>query len=50
MSMQSIIEIEIWSWKVKIDLIGVWDNENLPQGTTNIRMKLNDAMKPINLR
>jgi len=48
--MQSIIKIGICSWKVKIGLIGMWDNENLPQGTTNIRMKLNDTIKPINLR
>ena len=36
--MQPTIKIVIWSWKAKIDLIGVWHNENLPQGTNTIGM------------
>jgi len=35
---QPIIKIEIWSRKAKIDLIGVWYNENLPQGSNTIGM------------
>jgi hypothetical protein len=30
------IKIEIWSWKAKIDLIGMWHNGNLPQDTNTI--------------
>jgi len=37
--MQPTIKIEIWSWKAEIGLIGVWHNENLPQGTNTIGMK-----------
>jgi hypothetical protein len=44
-----IIKIEIWSWKLKKDLIGMWHNENLPQGINIIRMKSNNDAKPINL-
>jgi len=36
---QPKIKIEIWSPKVKIDLIGVWHNENMPHGTNIIGMK-----------
>jgi len=35
---QPTIKIEIWSWKAKIGLIGVWHNGNLPQGTNTIGM------------
>jgi hypothetical protein len=33
---QPTIKIEIWSRKAEIGLIGVWHNENLPQGTNTI--------------
>jgi hypothetical protein len=33
---QPTIKIEIWSRKAEIDLIGVWHNGNLPQGTNTI--------------
>jgi len=33
---QPTVKIEIWSRKVEIGLIGVWHNENLPQGTNTI--------------
>ena len=35
---QPTIKIEIWSRKAEIGLIGVWHNENLPQGTNTIGM------------
>jgi len=33
---QPTIKIEIWSRKAEIGLIGVWHNQNLPQGTNTI--------------
>jgi hypothetical protein len=33
---QPTIKIEILSWKAEKGLIGVWHNENLPQGTNTI--------------
>jgi len=36
---QPTIKIEIWSCKAEIGLIGVWHNENLPQGTNTIGMR-----------
>jgi hypothetical protein len=33
---QPTIKIEIWSRKAEIGMIGVWHNENLPQGTNTI--------------
>jgi hypothetical protein len=36
--MQPTIKIEIWSRKAEIGLIGVWHNENMPQGTNTIEM------------
>jgi hypothetical protein len=44
-----IIKIEIWSRKPKKSLLGVWHNGNLSQDTSIITMKLNDAMKSVNL-
>jgi len=35
---QPTIKIEIWSRKAEIGLIGVWHNENLPQGTNTIEL------------
>ena len=34
--MPPTIKIEIWSRKAEICLTGVWHNENLPQGTTQL--------------
>ena len=39
-SRNPIIKIEIWSWKAKIGLIGVWHNGNLPQGTNTIGLSI----------
>jgi hypothetical protein len=36
---QPTIKIEIWSWKAEIDMIKVWHNKNLLQGTNTIGMK-----------
>jgi hypothetical protein len=36
---QPTIKIEIWSRKTEIDLIGVWHNGNLPQGTNTIGLR-----------
>jgi hypothetical protein len=33
------IKIEIWYRKAEIGLIGVWHNENLPQGTKTIGLE-----------
>jgi hypothetical protein len=46
---QPTIKIKIWSRKVKRDLIGVWHNGNMFQGTNTIGIKLNDTMKPVNI-
>jgi hypothetical protein len=46
---QPTIKIKIWSQKAKRDVIGVWHNDILPQGTNKIRMKSKDTSKPINL-
>ena len=47
---QPTIKIEIWSRKVKRGLIGLWHNENLSKDTSTIRIKLNDALKLVNLQ
>jgi len=42
---QPIIKIEIWSRKAKIGLMGVWHNGNLPQGTNNIWIEVEQRYK-----
>jgi len=44
---QTIIKIEIWSRKAKIDMMAVRHNGNLPQGTNNIWIEVERRHKAI---